>query len=65
MAQEGTSPDSASKTIVAAVVLAAGLGARFGQPKYSATLRGQRIVDRAIELVRPFCRDVVERVAAM
>jgi 2-C-methyl-D-erythritol 4-phosphate cytidylyltransferase len=59
MAEEGRSPGADSETVVAAIVLAAGLGTRFGQPKYSATLRGQRIVDRAIDLVRPFCRDVV------
>jgi 2-C-methyl-D-erythritol 4-phosphate cytidylyltransferase len=59
MAQEVTSPHTASATVVAAIVLAAGLGTRFGQPKYSASLKGQRIVDRAIDLVRPFCRDVV------
>src|SRR4249919_3175438 len=59
MAHERTSPDTLADAIVAAIVLAAGLGTRFGQPKYSATLRGQRIVDRAVDLVRPFCRDVL------
>jgi 2-C-methyl-D-erythritol 4-phosphate cytidylyltransferase len=59
MAKAGTSPDRASGRVVAAIVLAAGLGTRFGAPKYSATLKGERIVDRAIDLVRPFCRDVV------
>jgi 2-C-methyl-D-erythritol 4-phosphate cytidylyltransferase len=57
--REGTSPERASGTVVAAIILAAGLGTRFGEPKYSVTLKGERIVDRAIDLVRPFCRDVV------
>ena len=39
--------------------MAAGLGTRFGGPKYSAPIRGRSLVDRAIDLVRPFCRDVV------
>jgi 2-C-methyl-D-erythritol 4-phosphate cytidylyltransferase len=59
MAHKRTSPDALAETVVAAIVLAAGLGTRFGLPKYSATLRGQRIVDRAVDLVRPFCRDVL------
>lgn len=59
MADRRTQPDTLAETVVAAIVLAAGLGTRFGQPKYSVTLRGQRIVDRAIDLVRPICRDVV------
>ena len=59
MAHERTSPDTLPDAVVAAIVLAAGRGTRFGQPKYSATLRGQRIVDRAVDLVRPLCRDVV------
>lgn len=59
MADRRTQPDTLTEGAVAAIVLAAGLGTRFGQPKYSATLRGQRIVDRAIDLVRPICRDVV------
>jgi 2-C-methyl-D-erythritol 4-phosphate cytidylyltransferase len=59
MAHDRTSPDTVAETVVAAIVLAAGLGTRFGQPKYSATLDGRRLVDRAVDLVRPFCRDVV------
>jgi 2-C-methyl-D-erythritol 4-phosphate cytidylyltransferase len=45
--------------IVAGIVLAAGLGTRFGEPKYATILGGRRLVDRAIDLVRPFCRDIV------
>jgi CTP:molybdopterin cytidylyltransferase MocA len=59
VAHKQTSPDTPSDTAVAAIVLAAGLGTRFGQPKYSVTLRGRRIVDRAVDLVRPPCRDVI------
>lgn len=59
MDYERTSPDSPSETVVAAVVLAGGQGTRFGQPKYSLTLRGRRLVDMAVELVRPHCRDIV------
>lgn len=59
MPREQTSPDTHSKTIVAAIVLAGGHGTRFGQPKYSVTLRGRRLVDWAVDLVRPLCRDVV------
>jgi len=59
MDQERISPDSPSATVVAAVVLAGGQGTRFGQPKYSVTLRGRRVVDMAVDLVRPLCRDVV------
>jgi 2-C-methyl-D-erythritol 4-phosphate cytidylyltransferase len=44
---------------VAAVVLAAGEGARFGRAKYDLMLGGTRLVDRAVELVRPFCRDLI------
>ena len=59
MDYERTSPDGPSETVVAAVVLAGGQGTRFGQPKYSLTLRGRRLVDLAVELVRPHCRDIV------
>ena len=58
MDQERISPDSRSETVVAAVVLAAGAGTRFGQPKYSLALQGRRLVDMAVDLVRPLCRDV-------
>ena len=59
MAHERTPPNPRRDAVVAAIVLAAGLGTRFGHPKYSATLGGQRIIDSAVDLVRPFCRDVV------
>ena len=59
MAHQETSPDMLSKAVVAAVILAGGHGTRFGQPKYSLTLRGRRLVDMAVDLVRPLCRDVV------
>jgi 2-C-methyl-D-erythritol 4-phosphate cytidylyltransferase len=59
MAHGQTLPDTLAGTVVAAIVLAAGHGTRFGQPKYSVTLQGRRIVDRAIDVVRPLCRDVV------
>lgn len=59
MADDQTSLHTLSETVVAAVVLAGGHGTRFGQPKYSVTLRGRRMVDRAVDLVRPLCRDVV------
>ena len=59
MAHERTRPETLPDAVVAAIVLAAGLGTRFGQPKYSATLSGRRLVDRAVDLVRPFCRDIV------
>jgi 2-C-methyl-D-erythritol 4-phosphate cytidylyltransferase len=59
MASEEISPDPPSETVVAAIVLAAGEGTRFGQPKYSIILQGRRMVDRAVDLVRPLCRDVI------
>jgi 2-C-methyl-D-erythritol 4-phosphate cytidylyltransferase len=59
MDDERLSPDALVETVVGAVVLAAGLGIRFGQPKYLATISGKRLVDRAVDLVRPFCRDIV------
>jgi 2-C-methyl-D-erythritol 4-phosphate cytidylyltransferase len=59
MPAEPAPPDTKADAVVAAVVLAAGLGTRFGQPKYSATLVGKSLVDRAVDLVRPFCRDIV------
>jgi 2-C-methyl-D-erythritol 4-phosphate cytidylyltransferase len=59
MAHEERWPETLPDTVVAAIVLSAGLGTRFGQPKYSATLNGRRLVDRAVDLVRPFCRDIV------
>lgn len=59
MADDQTSLHTLSETVVAAVVLAGGHGTRFGQPKYSVTLRGRRMVDRAVDLVRPLCRDIV------
>ena len=59
MAHEQTSADTPSETVAAAIVLAAGHGTRFGQPKYSVTLLGRRLVDWAVDLVRPLCRDVV------
>jgi len=59
MASQGTSRDAPSRAVVAAVILAGGLGTRFGQPKYSLILRGRRVVDMAVDLVRPLCRDVV------
>lgn len=58
MAHEATTPATPSKIVVAAIILAAGDGTRFGQPKHSVTLRGRRLVDRAVDLVRPLCRDV-------
>ena len=59
MARDRTSPIGPSDTVVAAIVLAAGHGTRFGQPKYSVPIRGRRSVDRALDLVRPLCRDVI------
>jgi 2-C-methyl-D-erythritol 4-phosphate cytidylyltransferase len=59
MALDPASPETPSDPIVAGIVLAAGHGIRFGRPKYTVTLRGQRLVDSAIDLVRPHCRDVV------
>lgn len=59
MAHERTSPDTHTRTVVAAIILAGGKGTRFGQPKYTVTLRGRRLVDMAVDLVRPLCRDVV------
>jgi 2-C-methyl-D-erythritol 4-phosphate cytidylyltransferase len=56
---EDTTSGAISKPVVAAIVLAAGSGVRFGQPKYSVMLGGRRIVDRAVDLVRPLCRDVI------
>ncbi len=40
---------------VAGIVLAAGNGRRFGGPKQFETVGGMRMVDRAVELLRPFC----------
>jgi CTP:molybdopterin cytidylyltransferase MocA len=37
---------------IAGLVLAAGQGSRFGQPKAPFTYRGLRLVDRAVETVR-------------
>ena len=45
--------------VVAAIVLAAGSGTRFGQPKYSVTIGDRRLVDMAVDLVRSRCRDVI------
>jgi 2-C-methyl-D-erythritol 4-phosphate cytidylyltransferase len=59
MAKAHRSPETPSNNVVAAIILAGGSGTRFGQPKYSVTLRGRRIVDMAVDLVRPFCRDVI------
>jgi 2-C-methyl-D-erythritol 4-phosphate cytidylyltransferase len=59
MAHDRTSTESVEEAVVAAVVLAAGVGVRFGRPKFSAILRGKRLVDRAVDLVRPYCRDVL------
>jgi 2-C-methyl-D-erythritol 4-phosphate cytidylyltransferase len=59
MDDERLSPDAFVETVVGSVVLAAGLGIRFGQPKYLATIDGKRLIDRAVDLVRPFCRDIV------
>lgn len=59
MAHEHTSPAPPPETIVAAIILAGGRGTRFGQPKYSVTLLDRRLVDRAVDLVRPLCRDVI------
>ncbi len=44
---------------VGAVVLAAGHGIRFGRPKHELELGGRRLVDVAVDLVRPFCRELV------
>jgi 2-C-methyl-D-erythritol 4-phosphate cytidylyltransferase len=44
---------------LAAVVLAAGRGERFGSPKQYARLAGERLVDRAVRFVRQFTEDVV------
>src|SRR5918996_651799 len=59
MAGASTSPDNFFHPVVTAIVLAAGHGTRFGRPKYDVTLRGRRLVDLAVDLVRPHCRDVV------
>lgn len=59
MAHECTAPAAHPGTVVAAIILAGGHGTRFGQPKYSVTLLGRRLVDWAVELVRPLCRDVI------
>ena len=45
--------------IVAGVVLAAGEGSRFGRPKHAVELAGKKLVDLAVDVVRPACRDVV------
>jgi len=44
---------------LAGVVLAAGRGERFGTPKQYARLGGERLVDRAVRLVRAFTECVV------
>lgn len=44
---------------IAGVVLAAGQGTRFGAPKQFQLIRGQRLVDRAVALLHPVCRDIV------
>jgi 2-C-methyl-D-erythritol 4-phosphate cytidylyltransferase len=44
---------------LAAVVLAAGRGERFGTHKQYARLAGERLVDRAVRLVHAFTQDVV------
>lgn len=59
MAEAHRSPETSSNSVVAAIILAGGSGIRFGQPKYSVALRGRRIVDMAVDLVRPLCRDVI------
>ena len=59
MAGGSTSPHKFLYPVVTAVVLAAGHGTRFGRPKYSVTLRSRRLVDLAVDLVRPHCRDIV------
>ena len=46
-------------TRVAAVVLAAGEGQRFGAHKQFALLAGTRLVDRAVALVKQVCSSVV------
>ena len=59
MALDPASPETPSDPIVAAIVLAAGHGIRFGRPKYSVMLRDRRLVDVAVDLMRPLCRDVL------
>ena len=45
---------------VAGLVLAAGMGSRFGQPKADLTVGGERLVDRAVALlIRGGCEPVV------
>ena len=44
---------------LAAVVLAAGRGVRFGSPKQYARLAGERLVDRAVRFVAQFTEHVV------
>jgi CTP:molybdopterin cytidylyltransferase MocA len=43
---------TASKPSTAGVVLAAGNGSRFGEPKAPVVLEGERLVDRAVRLLR-------------
>ena len=45
--------------IVAGVVLAAGDGTRLGGPKYRLELSGKRLIDRALDVVRLACRDLI------
>jgi 2-C-methyl-D-erythritol 4-phosphate cytidylyltransferase len=59
MALDPASPETPPDPIVAAIVLAAGHGIRFGRPKYSVMLGDRRLVDVAVDLVRPLCRDVL------
>jgi 2-C-methyl-D-erythritol 4-phosphate cytidylyltransferase len=46
-------------TRVAAIVVAAGSGSRFGTAKQFATLRGRRLVDIAVDAAGRACDDVV------
>ncbi len=55
-------PDVVART--AGVVLAAGSGSRFGLPKQFERLGGCRLVDRAIDLIAPWCSTVVVVVPA-
>lgn len=64
MAPTHTSPAAAADTQeplpAAGVVLAAGAGRRFGRPKALVTLDGERLVDRAVRLLRTGgCRRIV------